>query len=490
MHLSPSYPVLAESELRAIETKHQSCEPPLMERAGRAAAVYGRSLLGERGGCVLVLAGPGNNGGDGFVVARELRSQGVDVVVVSAAQARHYPPDAAVARQHWLDAGGQILPDFVGTQWGLTIDAMFGIGLRRPLEGVYAQWVERVNALECPCLALDLPSGLDAQTGALTGPCIRATHTATFIGYKPGLLTLDGPDHCGEICLFELDLPRSDAAGHLLGLADFGEWLKPRLHNVHKGSFGAAGVIGGASGMSGAAILAARAALHLGPGKVFLGMPGAEADAVDGLHPEIMCRNPGDLLVLASALAIGPGLGRSEEAHVLLRRATGFAGPLIVDADGINGVADDAALMRSLAARDAPTVLTPHPAEAARLLRSTVSQIQADRIASACELSRRFHAIVVLKGCGSIVASPSGHWFINTSGHGGMASGGMGDVLTGFIVALIAQGWSALEATLCAVHLHGTAADTLAVRGVGPVGLTASELLPAARSVFNHWLHQ
>lgn len=489
MKFPPALPVLRSTELRAIESACAQAQPPLMERAGQAAASWALSLLEARPGCVLVLAGPGNNGGDGFVLARVLREQGVEVVVVSIAKPSRLPADAAAARQRWLDDGGQILPDFIGTQWALVVDALFGIGLTRPLEGVYAEWIARLNVLNCPRLALDVPSGLNAETGALTGPCVQASHTASFIAHKPGLLTLDGPDHCGQLRVFDLDLPQPAASGHLLGPACFADSLKPRRHNTHKGQFGAVGVIGGAAGMQGAALLAARAALYLGPGKVFLGLLDPQGAGVDPLHPEIMWRNPGELPMLATALVIGPGLGKGEGACLQLRRAIGFAGPLLVDADGLNLLAEDPALQEMLAARSEAAILTPHPAEAARLLQTTVAQVQADRVSVACELACRTRSIVVLKGCGSIVADPDGRWFINPSGHGGMACGGMGDVLSGLIGALLAQAWPALAATLCGVHLHGAAADLLASEGVGPGGLTASETMPAARRLFNAWIH-
>lgn len=484
----PPLPILCSNAVRAIEAGQSALQPSLMERAGRAAADFALGLLDGGQGCVLVLAGPGNNGGDGFVLARALREQGVEVVVVSCAKAIQLPPDAAVARQRWLEAGGQILPDFIGTQWALVVDALFGIGLTRAIEGIHAEWIARLNAMNCPRLALDLPSGLDGDTGALTGPCVRATHTATFIALKPGLLTLDGPDHCGAVRLFDLDLPMPDASGSTLTTACFAGQLQPRRRNSHKGSFGSVGVIGGAEGMQGAALLAARAALHLGPGKVFLGMLDTRGAGVDPACPEIMWRSPGELQLLASALAIGPGLGKGEAASLQLRRALGFAGPLLIDADGLNLLADEPVLQGVLATRAAASILTPHPAEAARLLQITVAQVQADRLGVVCDLARRTRALIVLKGCGSVIATPDGRWFINSTGNSGMASGGMGDVLSGFIVALLAQGWPALEATLCGVHLHGAAADALVAEGVGPVGLTASETVAAARRLFNSWI--
>lgn len=480
----PALPILGSAALRLVEATHVQASPSLMERAGHAAAALAALLAGAPGARVLVLAGPGNNGGDGFVLARELLQRGFAVTLASVAPAGGYPADAAQARRDWLDAGGRIDSDFAEEGWALAVDALFGIGLSRPLQGGWADWVARFNVLACPRLALDVPSGLNGDSGALTGPCVVATHTATFIAYKPGLLTLDGPDHCGELSLFDLDVVPNEAAGHVLTPACFATRLQPRRHNVHKGSFGAAGIVGGAAGMQGAALLAARAALHMGPGKVFLGML-AEGGGIDLLHPEIMWRPARDVSAWVDALAIGPGLGQSGNAVAALDEALGVEMPVLFDADALNLLAADPVWMARLARRQGGSVLTPHPAEAARLLGCRVAEVQADRVASALALAQRANAVVVLKGCGSVVAAPDGRWFINRTGHGGMASGGMGDALSGIIVALLAQGWRGLEATLCGVYLHGAAAQALAAEGVGPAGLTASETLPVVRRLFN-----
>lgn len=485
--------ILQTDALRRVEESHAQLEPSLMERAGQAAAQFALELLGGRTGCVLVLAGPGNNGGDAYVVARELLQRGVKVVLASLADPARLPADAAQARASWLAAGGQVFPDFIGNQWALVVDGLFGIGLSRAIEGAYAEWIARMNAMQCPVLALDVPSGLNADTGQAPGPVVRATHTLTFLALKPGVLTLDGPDYCGQVRLQDLgvsiDRPSSEGpGGRTITPACFAEYLQPRRRNVHKGSFGAAGVIGGATGMTGAGLLAARAALQLGAGKVFLGLLDATGWPADPLYPELMLRPPGDLHLLANALAVGPGLGNSEIANQHLRRALAFNGPLVLDADALNMLSELPALQTVLAQRQFAAVITPHPAEAARLSRCSVAQIQADRVGHARELAARFKACVVLKGCGSVVATPEGHWYINSSGNSGMASAGMGDVLTGLLLALLAQGWDSKAATLAAVHLHGAAADQLVAEGVGPVGLCAGETIGMARRVFNTWM--
>ncbi|WP_018610539.1 bifunctional ADP-dependent NAD(P)H-hydrate dehydratase/NAD(P)H-hydrate epimerase [Uliginosibacterium gangwonense] len=480
--------VLGYSELRRLEHTHAHCTPSLMERAGCAAAQYALELLASHAGCVLVLAGPGNNGGDAYVLARELLQRGVNVVLASLAEPASLPSDAAQAHASWLAAGGQVFPDFIGRQWSLVVDGLFGIGLKRPIEGMYAEWIARVNAMTCPVLALDVPSGLDAENGRVVGPVVQASHTASFIALKPGLLTLDGPDHCGELRLFDLGLKTEGLGGQTIAPACFAKSLQPRPHNVHKGSFGSAGIIGGAAGMTGAGILAARAALRLGAGKVLLGLLEAPGFTFDPQYPELMLRQPGDLHLLATALAIGPGLGVSDAASQHLRRAMAFSGPVVLDADALNLLAENPALQTLLTQRQPGSVMTPHPAEAARLARTSVAEVQADRVDCAVELAARFKACVVLKGCGSIVATPEGRWYINTSGNSGMATAGMGDVLTGLILALLAQRWTPAQATLAAVHLHGVAADRLVATGQGPVGLCAGETIDAARAVFNTWL--
>lgn len=483
--------VLTEAELRSVERQYCDVSPPLMWRAGRAAAQVALGMLAKARERVLVLCGPGNNGGDGFVVATELLRAGCQVLVVCMADPARAPADARAAREEWLSAGGEISLDFnedTCEDCALVIDALFGIGLTRPLEGAYGLWVERLGNMQCPVLALDIPSGLHSESGSALGRAVKASRTATFIALKPGLLTLDGPDHCGKISLHDLGLSLPKGFDRRISPASFREHLLPRRHNVHKGSFGSLGVIGGAKGMLGAALLATRAALHLGTGRVFLAALDAAAPSVDLMNPEIMARTPGELASQVTALAVGPGLGQSETSFQTVQDALAFSGPLVLDADALNLVAESPHLRRLLGGRGQATVITPHPAEAARLLSTSVSDVQSDRVASGCGLARTFNAVAVLKGCGSVIAVPDGRWFVNTSGNSGMAAAGMGDVLTGLIGALLAQGWPALAATQAGVHLHGCSAELLAQEGVGPVGLTPSETIVAARKVLNAWI--
>ena len=494
---SPARPIYPVAGIREIEhTLIPSARPPLMERAGRAAAEEAVRLVMDRPGPILIACGPGNNGGDGFVMARQLAQAGRAVVVAFAGQAVGLPAEAAKAHADFVAAGGEIVTDLPAPPaagWALVVDALFGIGLSRPIEGRLAAWIKALNAVDAPRMALDIPSGLDADTGRPLGPTFAATHTTTFIALKPGLLTHDGPDYCGEISVQRIDI---DAAAWL---APKGVEIRPslfRLHlrarprNSHKGLYGDAAVLGGAAGMVGAALLAGRAALWLGAGRVYVGLVDERGPAVDLTHPELMLRHAGALPERLSALAIGPGLGTQATAEDLLAGALARDVPVVLDADALNLVASRPALLAGLRQRSAPTLLTPHPAEAARLLGCSTAAVQDDRLHAALELAQRNRAVVVLKGHGSIIASADGRWFINTTGHAGMASAGMGDVLTGLTLSLLAQGWPAEAALIAAVHLHGAAADRLAREGVGPIGLSASETIDAARAVFNGWLRE
>lgn len=486
-------PIYTLAGIRAIEQRClPGAVPSLMERAGLAAAEVALSLLQDRQGPVLVACGPGNNGGDGFVLARHLAHAGRQVVVAFAGDPDKLPADAHEALGELHDGGLQTVPKLPRGEWALAVDALFGIGLQRPVEGRYAEWIAALNALPCPRLAIDVPSGLEADTGRLLGTAVRADHTITFIALKPGLLTLEGPDLCGEIAVHDLGLAPSDLlppAGRSVAPAGFAAQLKPRPRDSHKGMNGSVGIIGGAPGMVGAALLAGRAALRLGAGRIYVGLLAPDAPRVDLLQPELMLRPAGEVASLATAVAVGPGLGQSPEAQELLRRAVASDLPLVLDADALNLLAAHPVLAGQVRRRDAPTLLTPHPAEAARLLGFDTAAVQADRVKSALELAQRFAAPVVLKGAGSVIAAPDGAWRINPTGNPGMASAGMGDVLTGIACALLAQGWPAFEALQGAVWLHGAAADECVAKGIGPIGLAAGDTIDAARAVLNRLVH-
>jgi ADP-dependent NAD(P)H-hydrate dehydratase / NAD(P)H-hydrate epimerase len=486
-------PVFLTEEIRRIEALAASMpDPPqLMERAGLAAGELARTLARDSGEPVLILAGPGNNGGDALVVARHLRQWWYKVHVVFTGDARKLSADAAAAYAAWRDAGGNVEADVPPNRdWDLIVDGLFGIGLQREVTGRYAELVSFMNRSSAPVLAIDVPSGLESDSGRVLGSCVRAQHTITFIGLKPGLLTLDGPDHCGELHLAMLGL---DAAallpphGSLVAAGVLRDVLKPRALNTHKGDYGSVGVVGGAHGMVGAALLAGRAALKLGAGRVYVGLIAQDAPLVDMAQPELMLRSADEVLKLPhlAILAVGPGLGQSPDAAFYLQWALESSLPLVIDADGLNLIGAMPSLRDMLEKRGVPTLLTPHPAEAARLLGSATREVQHDRVAAALKLAGGLASHVVLKGAGSVCASPDGSWAINTSGNPGMASAGMGDVLTGIIAALLAQGVDAKTALHAGVHLHGAAADAAVVSGAGPVGLAAGELIDAARRLVN-----
>jgi hydroxyethylthiazole kinase-like uncharacterized protein yjeF len=437
-----------------------------MERAGAAAAELAAKLVSETSKDVLVLAGPGNNGGDARIVAQRLKEKFFRVVVASRPA------------------------DLVEKAWGLVVDGLFGIGLARDLTGEHAALVDYANRQPCPRLALDIPSGIHADSGRVLGRAVRATHTITFIALKPGLLTLDGPDYCGEIHVAPLGLEVSNLEKPGAWVAEprlFRGVLKPRPRNFHKGMAGSLAVIGGAAGMSGAALLAGRAALKMGAGRVYVGLLDERSSDPGAL--ELMLRHPDDALGQdLDALVVGPGLGEGERAETLLGAALASDLPCVLDADALNLIAENETLRQACARRRADTLVTPHPAEAGRLLALTTADVQADRVKAARALATNLNAHVVLKGAGSILVARDGHWFVNTTGNPGMASAGMGDVLAGILGALLAQRYSGESALVLGTHLHGAAADDLVKDGIGPVGLTASEVIDAARRRWNTWL--
>lgn len=486
-----SIPVFLARQIREVERRAaaESPDPPLMERAGAAVAELAQRLLGDRDKRILLFAGPGNNGGDAFVAARLLKQGWFDVRVMYAGDVAMLPNDARKAAERWRQAGGAIVDRYAADfRPALLVDGLFGIGLQRPLGGDYADLVARMNGSGVPILSIDIPSGLDADTGAVLGDAVRARHTLTLLGLKPGLLTREGPDHAGEIHVDNLgqDIAMPDPGGALIESSILQNVLPPRSLNSHKGSHGTVAVVGGASGMVGAALLTGRAALKTGAGKVRVGLL-ADTQVVDGLQPELMLGPVEDVLAMkdVTCVAAGPGLGTSQPAAHALAAVLKMPLPLVLDADALNLLAVDASLQALLRSRDAPALLTPHPAEAARLLGLTTAEIQMNRVACAQALSRQFDAVTVLKGVGSICAFPDGNWRINCSGNPGLAAAGMGDVLTGILAGLLAQGADPADAMLAAVHLHGTAADHLAANGIGPVGMTASELIDAARTCLN-----
>lgn len=459
-----SPPLYTAAAIHAIDREWARRHPgiPLMERAGAAAAELAGTLASESGGPVLVLVGPGNNGGDALVAARLLAAQGFRVVAASRADPARLPPDAARAWAAWRESGGTVREDIpAGGRFGLVVDGLFGVGLQRDVAGAEARWIAQANDMNCPKLALDVPSGLDADSGRLHGCALRADHTLTFLGLKPGLFTADGPDHTGSVQLDTLGItPDALPAtpGIVLTRLEARHCLPPRAQNSHKGQFGHVGIVGGAPGMVGAALIAGRAALRQGAGSVTVGALDARV-VVDYIEPRLMFGVPESLIASRpDVLAIGPGMGQTTQAHVALEAALAAPCPLVLDADALNLLANDGALVAQAARRVAPTLLTPHPGEAARLLGTATAVVQRSRIESALRLAAQFRAHVALKGAGTVVAHPDGRYAINTSGGPWLAQAGSGDRLTGMVAALLGQEMDAADALEAAVWLHGGAA--------------------------------
>jgi ADP-dependent NAD(P)H-hydrate dehydratase / NAD(P)H-hydrate epimerase len=461
----------------------------LMERAGAAAF----RLLRERWPAARqleVLCGSGNNGGDGYVVARLALEAGLGVRVLQLGDYARLTRDALACAEAFDALGGEMGPfRELSPRCDLIVDAVFGTGLEREVKGAWREALAAVNAHPAPVLAIDLPSGLHADSGCILGEAVRATATISFIALKPGLFTGDGPDCCGEIFFDALEVPATLYARQLLAArridwARFATTLGPRRRCAHKGAFGHVLVIGGDLGYSGAPRLAAEAAARSGAGLVSVATRPEHAPFINLARPEIMGRGviqEGELAPLlerATVIALGPGLGRSEWSRRLWGAALGAGKPLVVDADGLN-------LLAETPLKRDDWILTPHAGEAARLLGCTSAEINQDRFAALARLQERYGGTVVLKGAGTLVGGPEAKPpAVCSDGNPGMASGGMGDCLTGIIAALLAQGWEAQEAAELGVCLHAAAGDRAAQ--AGERGLLAGDVTAELRGLLNH----
>ena len=441
-----------------------------------------------------IWCGAGNNAGDGYVLARLALAAGLSVEVVAIAPPEKLSGDAAKAWRDWSAAGPERVTRAApgAHDVDLQVDALLGTGLDRPLEGAMAEAVRRINDSEAAVVALDIPSGLAADSGAVLGIAVRADLTVTFVGLKQGLLTGAGPAHTGELVFDDLGVDAANAgiepSMRRLLPDDLRDWLRVRRRDAHKGSHGRVLVIGGGPGMSGAARLAAEAALRVGAGLVSVATVPAHVPAIVAARPEIICHGiHGDsvglavldeLLGSADVVALGPGLGRSDWARSLWERALRHTGTLVVDADGLNLLAEDPAGTEGM------RVLTPHPGEAGRLLGISTAEVQADRPAALRALIARFGGIVVLKGSGSLVARNGECPWLCDRGNPGMASAGTGDVLTGAIAGLAAQLGCAWTAARAGVLVHALAGDVAAHEG-GERGLLAGDLLAGLRACVN-----
>ena len=493
MHKLPT-PVYLRSDIRKLE--QQEPGGSLMAKAGLALAALAEEIASNGADPILIVAGPGNNGGDALVAARHLKNKWHQVIVVLAADPARFPTDAAHAYQAWIDDGGSFIDSIPpNMRFSLVIDGLFGIGLQRPLEGRHAELIQQINALACPVLSVDIPSGLDADSGRIHGCVVRADYTLTFLAAKPGLYTLDGPDHAGTIVISDLGINAIEAvapSGWLLEDHMFQPALPTRKLNSHKGLYGNVVVIGGNEGMAGAALLAARAALLSGGGRIYVGLLSDGMPLLDTAQPELMLRHAGMLheQVKAACAVIGPGMGRSPQSLKLLNIWLQQSVPLVLDADALQLLGRDATLKPILQQRSHPTLMTPHPGEAAALGGLSNEEIQQDRVGAALKLAADYNAIILLKGAGTVIAEPEGRWYINSTGNPGLASAGTGDVLAGILGAFIAQGVEAAEAARLGAYLHGAAADALVAQGMGPVGLTASEIALQVRSLINQGFHR
>lgn len=466
----------------------------LMQRAGRFAFEVLRAYW-PRAGHIAIVCGPGNNGGDGFVLARLVREQGYDVHVMTVGSTRP-GGEADRARTAAAAAGVAAQPYASGSLRGadVIVDALLGTGLERDLAGEYRHVVEEINDTRRPVLALDVPSGLNSDNGRVMGSAVRAQATACFVGLKTGLFTGAGREHAGEICFHDLDIPATAFSGiapvatritesSLRGL------LTRRPRNAHKGDFGRLLVVGGAPGMPGAVRMCGEAAARAGAGMVTLATHPDHAAVVNAGRPELMAYGIRTrvalkpLLARATVIALGPGLGRDSWGKRLFEAVLASKKALVIDADGL--------FFFLPAARQRPrdAVLTPHSGEAARLLGCKIDDIEADRFAAVRAIGNKYNSVCVLKGSGTLITAPGHPVYVCDRGNPGMASGGMGDVLTGVIAALRAQGLSALDAARLGVWAHAVAADTVAAQG-GEIGLLASDLLPGIRVELNRLSHE
>lgn len=461
----------------------------LMQRAAR----FSYAVLKENwpeAQSITVVCGGGNNAGDGYLLAKLAKDDGKQITVINMFNPDNLKGDAGKAYAELLTTN--INPNkFSPTSFeniDVIVDALFGTGLDRDIEGQCLDIINAINTSVAKVLSIDIPSGLNADTGTCMKLAVNADVTATFIGLKQGMFTHDGPAVSGQIKFDELELPEQIYSGvgkptaTRLVLDELNSVMKPRNRNSHKGHFGHVLVVGGDEGYIGAARMAAEAAARVGAGLVSIATRSAHASVLSVMRPEIMSHGVESLDALmplikrASVIAIGPGLGQSEWAKALFARVLESKLPLVIDADALNLLAGEGHGTQNW-------VITPHPGEAARLLKTDSNTIQSDRFNAIRMLHEQFTGSVVLKGCGTLIADTEGQLSVCDAGNPGMSSGGMGDVLTGIIAGLIAQGIEISHATKLGVCLHANAADRAA--SAGERGLMAMDLMPHLRNLVN-----
>ncbi|MBI2391832.1 MAG: NAD(P)H-hydrate dehydratase [Deltaproteobacteria bacterium] len=501
-------PILSRAQMRAFD-RHaiEGCHVPgviLMENAGRGAAdVAGRLLAsGLAGARVVVVCGAGNNGGDGFVVARHLWARGADVSVFLAGSPERVLGDARINHDAYLDLGGQVTvvrPTEANVDQGglsdleaalgladLVVDGLFGTGLDRAIAGPMADIIHAINRAPGRRLSLDIPSGLDADSGAPLGACVEAHDTVCFGHLKVGLLTPQGARYAGRVHVCDLGVPDTilGKVGHVAEVIErraVARLLEPREADAHKFSVGAVLVCAGSAGKSGAALLSARGAFRAGAGVVTIATWPEALAAIDARMPEVMAvgldrsdplAHLDALLDRRKAVVMGPGFGLDDASRKVVERILdGFTGPVVVDADAISQQKGNA---QRLSRARGPLVLTPHAGEMGRLLGLAAEEVERDRFGAVRKVVELTNAVVVLKGARTIVASPDGRVAVNTTGNPLLATAGSGDVLAGIIGALLCT-MRPFDAAVAAVHLHGLVGDVLRAR-VGDRGVFASEL--------------
>jgi len=494
----------------AIE-KYGVIGPILMENAGRGAALVVLESAREHPGPIVIVCGKGNNGGDGFVIARHLANAGLAPRVALLGRRADLGGDARLnadilAAMDWpiaeIPGGADAVAGILACS-AIVVDAIFGTGLEREVEGIHRTAIEAINNSGAHVIAVDLPSGLDADTGRALGVAVRASRTATFACLKRGLVVHPGVDLAGEVTVVDIGAPARIAGevgtdGVLLDAAEIEGILRPRAADTHKGTYGHLLLVAGSPGRTGAALMAGLAALRSGAGLVTLAVPGSILPAMDRDKPLEVMLEPlldtiddpvGDaqiarldaLIAGKTAAGFGPGSGVTGSMGAILRALLERASmPLVVDADGITLLAGMEP--EALGSRRHPTVLTPHPGEMGRLMSRSTADVQAERIPIAREHARRTGAHIVLKGARTVIAAPDGRIAVNPTGNPGMASGGSGDVLTGIVGGLLAQGIDAWGASTLGAYVHGQAGDRAAER-MGETALLATDILDAMPSV-------
>ena len=478
----------------------------LMENAGRHVVEVIRQDLGDvRDKVVTVFVGKGNNGGDGLVIARHLLNMGAEIKVLLLADTKEINGDAAVNLEIWQKLGQKIYSIHHGDginivrlilmNTDLIVDAIYGTGFRGKVPEKVGRIIEVLNSSGKPIVAVDVPSGLEASNGKVNGPCIQATHTVTFGLPKLGLILEPGASYAGRLHIVDISIPavlveKEGPSRYLITPELVREWLPARPTDAHKGTFGRILIVAGSRGMTGAACLAGEAALRAGAGLVTVAVPETLHDILEMKLTEVMTTPLPDngkgclskeakqailsLLEDKDVLAIGPGLSNDPDVAALVRELlSSIKVPCVFDADALNALAGAGELLKKV---QAPAIITPHPGEMARLTGTSIQEIQEDRLLAASKAALNWNDVVVLKGARTVVADPGGAIYINPTGNPGMATAGSGDVLTGCIAALLAQGLKPSRAAAAGVYLHGLAGD-LTAREKGMMGLVAGDLV-------------